>query len=91
MLGVFDALRVPCDPTRSSLGAGDRILLITDGLIEVRNAEGDTLGLDRLRACVVEHAGLLGKAFNEAVFAAALAHGAGGLEDDALLVSARRR
>jgi len=89
LLGVFDTLQ--CTTTRSDFEVGDRILLFTDGLVETRDAEGAMFGLDRLQACVVEHAELSGRAFNDAIFAAACAHGVSDLEDDALLVTAKRR
>ena len=91
MVGIFDSLRVPCSATRSDFAVGDRILLFTDGLFEARDADGVLFGLDRLQACVVENAHLEGRAFNEALFRSATAHGAGDLGDDALLITARRR
>lgn len=91
MVGIFETLRVPCHPTPSTLEKGDRILLFTDGLTDARDATGAIFGLDRLQDCVLEHAGLAGPEFNEALFAAARAHGDDDLGDDALLMTATRR
>ncbi len=87
MLGVFETLPTQPRTITSELESGDRVLLFTDGLIDARNAAGELFGLERLQACVVEHAGLTGRAFHEALLGAALAHGQGDLGDDALLLS----
>jgi serine phosphatase RsbU (regulator of sigma subunit) len=38
------------------LGAGDRVLFYSDGLVEAHDPEGDMFGFPRLRALVAEHA-----------------------------------
>jgi serine phosphatase RsbU (regulator of sigma subunit) len=39
-----------------TLGAGDRALFYSDGLVEAHNPEGEMFGFSRLRALVAEHA-----------------------------------
>ena len=91
MLGISESLHLPCSPTHTEFAPGDKILLMTDGLMDARDEKGALFGLDRLCALVVENAGSSGLAFNETLFAAARAHGDGDLGDDALLVTAERR
>ena len=42
------------------LGAGDRALFYSDGLVEAHNPEGEMFGFPRLQALVAEHARLHG-------------------------------
>jgi serine phosphatase RsbU (regulator of sigma subunit) len=37
------------------LGAGESVLLYSDGLVEAHNAEGDMFGFPRLRSLIAEH------------------------------------
>ena len=37
------------------LGAGDRVMFYSDGLVEAHNTEGEMFGFPRLRGLVAEH------------------------------------
>lgn len=39
-----------------ALGAGDKVVLYTDGIVEAMNARGDFFGVERLLTCIQEHA-----------------------------------
>ena len=91
MLGAFETLPMPPLTTTCELAPGDRILLLTDGLIDARNADEELFGLERLQACVVKNAELTLSSFHEALLTAATAHGRGALGDDALLLSVRSK
>lgn len=80
-LGVVDAGEYPVN--RLFIGAGDRLALYTDGLVEARSASGELLGFDRARAL------LLGDVDASSAVAAAVAFGQ---EDDmTVLVLTRER
>ena len=91
MLGAFETLPTPPRTMTSELAPGDRILLLTDGVIDARNADEELFGLERLQACVVENAERPLTASHEALLTAATAHGRGSPGDDALLLSVRSK
>jgi sigma-B regulation protein RsbU (phosphoserine phosphatase) len=71
------------------LGAGDRLLLYTDGVTEARNAEGEEFGEERLLAAARASHHNAAEGVKNRIFAA-LEGFAGGFQDDAtLLVVAR--
>jgi serine phosphatase RsbU (regulator of sigma subunit) len=72
---------------RTSLRAGDLVVLYTDGIIETASESGELFGLDRLRATVMAHR----EGSPEEIIAAVLAavrrfHRLPGFEDDITLV-----
>ena len=72
----------------ASMAPGDTALLFTDGVFEVRNAEGEEWGQERLRAAVSGRARLQSEELLEAVVSAAGSFAAGGLfDDDVCIVS----
>lgn len=73
---------------RARMAPGDAAMLFTDGVFEVRNAEGEEWGQERLRAEVSGHALLKGEELLAAVVSAAGSFAAGGaFDDDLCLVS----
>ena len=75
-------------PTRSwELSAGDRIVFLTDGLVETTNAQGEPFGFERLEALLHAEAASDAERIEEAILDAVARHGAGvPLEDDRTLV-----
>ena len=74
---------------RAELGRGDTLVLFTDGLMEVQNAEGRELGLAALREVVRANAGRPLGELADAIFNAARAHGTQ-LDDQSVLLIRRR-
>ncbi len=73
---------------RDRLSPGDAAILFTDGVFEVRNADGEEWGPERLRAEVSRRAGGKGGDLLAGVASAAGAFAAGGVfDDDVCLVS----
>lgn len=52
-LGITDAIGP--GPRRISMGVGDLFVVVSDGLIEERDADGEQFGDERLAALIVEH------------------------------------
>jgi predicted ester cyclase len=52
-LGLIPGM--PYEEKEVALGAGDRALLYSDGLVEAHNPEGEIFGFPRLQALVAEH------------------------------------
>jgi serine phosphatase RsbU (regulator of sigma subunit) len=50
LIGVFPEMGRNCRASSTSLASGDRLLLFTDGLSETRNADGEMLGIDGIKA-----------------------------------------
>lgn len=65
MLGVFSDATYSA--TTLSLEEGDRIVLITDGIVEARNSEGAEFGLERLKQIVDSNYALPVNRFADAV------------------------
>jgi sigma-B regulation protein RsbU (phosphoserine phosphatase) len=78
---TFQASTCRCDP-------GDVLLLLTDGLTEVFDANDDEFGLDRVTATLATHAREPLDALERRLLAAARAHGAP--HDDQSLILIRR-
>ena len=66
--------------------AGDRLVLFTDGVTEVRNAAGEEFGEERLGALLLENRHLSAKALQERILAEVAKFSGGRFEDDATLV-----
>jgi sigma-B regulation protein RsbU (phosphoserine phosphatase) len=71
---------------QAQLRSGDRLVLFTDGLTEVTDAQGDEFGEDRLVDLVRGERALDAEALKERLLAAALAFGGGALVDDTTLL-----
>jgi serine phosphatase RsbU (regulator of sigma subunit) len=83
-LGMFaDTLYVP---ERLQLRPGDRLILISDGIIEAKPVGGDPFGENGLHALLRDTAGLSAVETVRQVTAGVVAHRAGDLQDDATAV-----
>jgi sigma-B regulation protein RsbU (phosphoserine phosphatase) len=69
-----------------SLGAGDRLVLYTDGLTEARNADDEEFGEDRLLEAAVAHRVCSAPALQARLTAEVAAFTNGRLQDDATLI-----
>ena len=91
VLGVFnDAVY---EQSQVSVGSGDRVVLFTDGIIDVREAGSDEhaadyhdFGEDRLIAVAREHRACTASALQERVGAAVSTFAGGEFQDDATLI-----
>jgi serine phosphatase RsbU (regulator of sigma subunit) len=70
------------------IGAGDRLVLYTDGITEGRNAAGDEFGEERLAESAVAHRARPAEAMLAAMLSDLEAFNAGVYEDDATLIVA---
>ncbi|MFP5226316.1 MAG: PP2C family protein-serine/threonine phosphatase, partial [Acidobacteriota bacterium] len=66
--------------------AGDRLLLITDGVLQAQNANGEEFGYQRLIAAAEEGRGRSASELGETILQAVTEFRGGELEDDASLV-----
>ena len=53
------------DSVKVEVGAGDRCLLYTDGVVEAQNPSSEEFGIDRLKEFLEDHSGLSGNQFAE--------------------------
>lgn len=90
-LGVDDAAKFE-PATRITLGPGDSLVLVSDGVFERRRADGQMYGIERLRALIAEYAGgLSSAALVEAIRAAPEAFAEGlAPQDDVTIVVVKR-
>jgi serine phosphatase RsbU (regulator of sigma subunit)/FixJ family two-component response regulator len=84
VLGVFPDWQ--CASSSIELKPGDRILLFTDGLTEVRSSAGEEFGEKRLVELVVEKRSLSATQLQEAVMQAAVEFSNGHFLDDATAI-----
>lgn len=89
ILGALDADDFECGEERTRLEAGESIVLYTDGAIEVRDARGGMLGIDRLEAALRTDEPRTGWDRHLADLVAR--HQAGSPEDDILVASLEYR
>ena len=68
------------------LAPGDRLVLYTDGLVEVFNSLGDMLGVEGLERSVLQSAGRPIRELRQAIVDAVVAWRGGPLADDVSLV-----
>lgn len=75
-------------PTRAwTLAPGDRVIFLTDGLIEATDAAGDPFGFERLEALLAKQANSPAERLLETILAAVRSHSGGtALEDDRTLL-----
>jgi len=84
-LGMFAGGDYHPQPVR--LVPGERLVLLTDGILEAGPDRDNTLGIDRFAALVAEHRDTVPREFVRQVTRAVLAHrGDGDLLDDATLL-----
>jgi len=68
------------------LRAGDRLLLFTDGVTELRSSAGDEFGEDRLIELLIENRELEAEALRDLIVEAVVSFGGGEFQDDATLL-----
>jgi sigma-B regulation protein RsbU (phosphoserine phosphatase) len=71
---------------RIELGSGDRLLLFTDGVTELRNSSADEFGEDRLIELLVEDRTLEAEALRDRIVQAVMDFSGGEFQDDATLL-----
>jgi serine phosphatase RsbU (regulator of sigma subunit) len=70
-----------------TFAAGDRVVLLTDGLVESLNPAGEPFGFERFEAILARESGSPSEVLRDAILAAVEAHTGGApLEDDRTLV-----
>jgi sigma-B regulation protein RsbU (phosphoserine phosphatase) len=69
-----------------ALGAGDRVVLFTDGLTEARDADDEEFGEERLLAAAIEHRACSAPALQARLAETVARFTAGLLQDDATLI-----
>jgi sigma-B regulation protein RsbU (phosphoserine phosphatase) len=74
------------EQTSVAIGAGDRLVLFTDGLTEARDAADEEFGEERLLAAAVAHRGCSAPALQARLTDAVAAFTGGHLQDDATLM-----
>lgn len=84
VLGVFPAARY--EQAQVVLGAGDRLVLFTDGIIEARSEADEEFGDERLLAAAVAHHRQPAASLLRDVHDAAVGFAAGQFQDDATLI-----
>jgi sigma-B regulation protein RsbU (phosphoserine phosphatase) len=68
------------------LRAGDRLLLFTDGVTELRSPVGDEFGEDRLIELLIDNRGLDAESLRNRIVQAVVSFGGGEFQDDATLL-----
>jgi phosphoserine phosphatase RsbU/P len=69
------------------LQSGDRVLLFTDGVTEVRNPAGEEFGEERLIDLLVESRGLSADQLQQTIMSAVTRYSGGNFLDDATLIA----
>lgn len=86
VLGVLEDAVPRNGSEEFKLSAGDRLMLYSDGLLEVWNHKDEILGLDGLQAIVRSAAALPLHAMRQAIIDGVNAHSAGPVRDDTTLI-----
>lgn len=86
-LGMMDPMPLLCETEQTSISPGDRILLYSDGLIEVQDEEQNQYGIDNLAKSLLKNKNLNGQALNKAILHDASTFGHDEFQDDVLLLS----
>jgi serine phosphatase RsbU (regulator of sigma subunit)/FixJ family two-component response regulator len=84
VLGPFPEWQYEQDEV--DLGSGDRILLFTDGVTEIRNLDGEEFGEERLIDLLIEYRGLAADQLQQIIMSAVAGFGGGNFHDDATLI-----
>jgi phosphoserine phosphatase RsbU/P len=74
------------EQSQTTLAAGDRLVLFTDGLTEARSADDEEFGEQRLLDAAIEHRGCSAPALQARLAEAVAAFSSGRLRDDATLM-----
>lgn len=85
MIGVFDDAEY--EVATISLRPGDRIVLMTDGVVEARNADGELFGIRRVQECLIPFLDKDICPVDAILFSARAFQESGQFKDDVLLVS----
>lgn len=72
-VGIFKESTYRCG--QASIAPGDLLLVLSDGLTEVFNEDGEEFGLERVKQVVVEHSGSSLQSLFDAVMSRVRAHG----------------
>jgi phosphoserine phosphatase RsbU/P len=88
LLGMMDPMPLICETDQAQLKSGDHILLYSDGLVEVEDANQQPFGIGNLAKSLITHRDLSGQALNKAILNQAESFGNSGFQDDVLLLSA---
>jgi len=72
-VGVFEESTFRCG--QATVAPGDLLLVLSDGLTEVFNADGDEFGLERVKQVMIEHSGTSLQNLFDAVMSRVRAHG----------------
>jgi serine phosphatase RsbU (regulator of sigma subunit) len=88
LLGMFPT--VGATDIAVELGAGDALILYTDGVVEARDKQGELFGIDRLVDLVSTSSGRSAEGIARRIELAAVGHAAGTVDDIAILVVRRR-
>lgn len=86
-LGYQHPLPVSCRLRGNPLHAGDRIVLYTDGLSEMKNADGEEFGTEGIEASMKAWATMDSASFNKRLIRHALEFGNDRIQDDILLMT----
>lgn len=84
VLGVFE--NTTYEQREVALGAGDRLVLFTDGVTEMRNASSEEFGETRLFRLVLEHRELGAAALHDKILKTVTGFGTGEVQDDVTLL-----
>jgi serine phosphatase RsbU (regulator of sigma subunit)/pSer/pThr/pTyr-binding forkhead associated (FHA) protein len=76
----------PLQTLEGQLDPGDRVVIYSDGLTETENAEGEFYGIDRLRVCLRDNAGVSSAALHAAILESVDRFGDGGAVADDVTV-----
>jgi len=68
------------------LHSGDRVLLFTDGVTEIRNPDGEEFSEERLIDLLIKYRGLTAAQLQEAIMSALVGFSGGSFHDDATLI-----
>jgi phosphoserine phosphatase RsbU/P len=71
---------------RTRLGSGDRLLLFTDGVTELRNSAADEFGEDRLIELAIQNRSLAAEAMRDLIVQSVISFSGGEFQDDATLL-----
>jgi sigma-B regulation protein RsbU (phosphoserine phosphatase) len=86
-LGIEDPLPIPCTVNSNTLEPGDRILLYTDGLIDMQDKHGNPFSMNRIEALLMRNRQLDARDFCNLVFNEEVHSDRYTIQDDILLMT----